>query len=188
MEGDMARVSLEHRRSIPLRAMTWYSRRRTGKVAEPMLLMYHNKRVLRSTMRFEMSVQRWHAVDPTLRALATMAAAAEIGCSWCVDFGYWINVTEERVPAAKLRAVPRWSTSPDLTDLERAVCEYATAMSRTPVQVTDEMVDRLCEDLTDEQIVEITALVALENQRSRTNAAMGLTAQGFREQCSLADR
>ena len=184
----MARVAVEHRPTPTLRAMSWYSRRRTGKVADPMLVLYNNKRVMRSTMRFEMGVQRWHALDPTLQALATMTAAVEIGCSWCVDFGYWINVTEAGVPAAKLRAVPDWQHSTDLTDLERAVCEFAAAMSRTPVEVTDEMVAGLRAELTDAQIVELAALVALENQRSRINAAMGLTSQGFREQCSLADR
>jgi hypothetical protein len=30
-----------------------------------------------------------------------------------------------------------------------------------------------------------TAVVALENQRSRCNAAMGLKAQGFQDQCDL---
>ena len=131
MEDNVARVRLDHRQTLPLRAMNWYSRRRTGKVVEPMLVLYNNKRVMRSTMRFEMGVQRWKTVDPTLQAVATLAAAAEIGCSWCVDFGYWISVTENKVPAATLRAVPNWPDAPELTDVQRAVCEFAVAMSRT---------------------------------------------------------
>ena len=35
------------------------------------------------------------------------------------------------------------------------------------------------------QLVELTAIVAVENLRSRINAALGLTAQGFRDQCEI---
>jgi alkylhydroperoxidase family enzyme len=65
------------------------------------------------------------------------------------------------------------------------VLEYAEAMTATPPTVTDELVESLRKDLSDEQLVELTALVALENQRSRTNAALGLTSQGFKEFCEL---
>jgi alkylhydroperoxidase family enzyme len=51
--------------------------------------------------------------------------------------------------------------------------------------VTDEQVERLRQDLTDEQFVELTAVAALENFRSRMNAAVGLTSQGFKEYCEL---
>lgn len=184
----MARVTLEHPRSLRLQGMAWYSKRRFGKVAEPGLVALHNKRVLRTTMKTEMSAQKWRSLNPTLQALATLSVAVELGCSWCVDFGYWISVTEAKVAPAKLRAVPQWGTSAELNDQERAVCGYAVAMTRTPVQVTDEMVARLLRDLSEEQVVELTALAALENLRSRTNLAMGLTSQGFKEQCTLADR
>ena len=49
----------------------------------------HNMRVLSTDLRFEMSLARWKRLDPTLKALAVMASAVSIGCSWCVDFGYW---------------------------------------------------------------------------------------------------
>jgi hypothetical protein len=34
-------------------------------------------------------------------------------------------------------------------------------------------------------VVELTMVVAVENQRSRFNGAMGLTSQGFSERCEL---
>jgi len=81
--------------------------------------------------------------------------------------------------------VPRWRDSDVYTDLERTVMDYAEAMTATPPEVTDEQVERLREELTEEQLVELTAIAALENYRSRTNAALGLTSQGFKEQCEL---
>ena len=114
-----------------------------------------------------------------------MAAAASIGCAWCMDFGYWEATVNHSVPVAKIRAVPGWRDSEDFTALERLVLGYAEAMTATPPQVTDAMVAGLREYLTEAQLVELTAIVAVENLRSRINSAFGLTAQGFRDRCDL---
>jgi alkylhydroperoxidase family enzyme len=59
-------------------------------------------------------------------------------------------------------------------------------MTQTPPEVTDDMVADLRTRFTDAEVVELTATIALENQRSRTNTALGLTSQGFRDHCDLA--
>ena len=58
-------------------------------------------------------------------------------------------------------------------------------MTATPPAVTDTMVTTLRTRLGDAAVVELTAMVALENQRSRMNAALGLVAQGFSAACRL---
>jgi alkylhydroperoxidase family enzyme len=58
-------------------------------------------------------------------------------------------------------------------------------MTQTPPSVTDELVARLGQQLSEAQLVELTAIVAVENLRSRINSALGLTAQGFRDRCEL---
>ena len=170
----MARIPLEPPRTLIYRLTEWYSRRRFGVVADPAAAMGHNPRVLISNARFEMTVEKWHRLDPTLRALAEMASAASIGCSWCMDFGYWIS-TNRGVDPAKLRDVPRWRDSDVYTDTERAVLAYAEAATATPPTVTDEMVADLRTRLDDAALVELTMMIAVENQRSRFNSALGLT-------------
>jgi len=44
-------------------------------------------------------------------------------------------------------------------------------------------VERLGRELSEAELVELTAIVAVENLRSRMNAALGLTAQGFKDRC-----
>jgi alkylhydroperoxidase family enzyme len=61
-------------------------------------------------------------------------------------------------------------------------------MTATPPAVTDELVAALRAHLSQAQFVELTAIVAVANLRSRTNAALGLTAQGFKDRCELGDR
>ena len=97
-----------------------------------------------------------------------------------MDFGYWESVTNHGVAAEKIHAVPHWRDSDVFSELERLVLGYAEAMTETPPAVTDEMVAQLREHLDDARVVELTSLVALENMRSRSNAALGLTSQGFR--------
>jgi alkylhydroperoxidase family enzyme len=68
-----------------------------------------------------------------------MAAAATIGCAWCLDFGYWEATMKHDLPAETIRAVPDWQDSEVFAELERLVLEYAEAMTSTPPGVTDEM-------------------------------------------------
>jgi len=184
LEGTMTRIPLDPPRTLTGRFTDWYSRRRYGQVLEPGRATAHNGRVLTTTLLTETSALRWRSLDPTLKALAQMVPAAAIGCSWCMDFGAFLS-HHEGVAPEKIRQVPVWRDSDAYTDLERQVMAYAEAMTQTPPTVTDEMVEGLRARLSDEQLVELTALVALENQRSRTNAALGLTSQGFKASCDL---
>lgn len=178
------RIPLDPPRTLRYRLVEWFSRRLYGAVLDPAAAMGHHPQVLVANLRHERSIQRWDRLDPTLKALAVMSSAVAIGCSWCVDFGHWIS-TEEGVDPAKLRAVPRWRDSDVFTDRERRVLEYAEAATVTPPAVTDEMVAGLRRDLDDAALVELTMMIAVENTRSRFNAALGLTSQGFRDRCEV---
>ena len=179
-----ARISLDPPRTLVYRLTRWYSRRRWGAVADPAAAMAHNTRVLVANARFEMAVDKWHVLDPTQRHLAEMATSVAIGCSWCIDFGYWIASSKGTDPA-KLRDVPRWRESERFTELERRVLEFAEAATATPPAVTDGMVEHLQRALGDAALVELTMMVAVENQRSRFNSALGLSSQGFQDRCEV---
>jgi AhpD family alkylhydroperoxidase len=164
--------------------MTRIARRMWGEVPDNAYVLFHHKPVTRAIFGFEQKVGRWAALDPHLKTYAEMASAGAIGCSWCLDFGYFIAHTKG-LDEAKVREVPRWRESAVFTDLEREVMEYAEAMTATPPTVTDEMVASLDEQLGHAAVVELTAMVAVENQRSRINSAMGLASQGYSEVCEL---
>lgn len=181
----MARISLNPRRTLLLRLVEWYSKRAYGKVLEPGRVLSHHPRVLRAYFALETRVGRWKALDPTLKSLAEMAAAAKIGCSWCMDFGYWLS-DRYGLPLEKVSKVPAWREHREVfTDVELRVMEYAEAMTETPPTVTDELAASLLSDLGETAFVELTMMVAVENLRSRMNSAAGLTSQGFSESCAI---
>ncbi len=181
----MARISLHPPQTLTYRLATRFVRRRYGTMLDPGAAVGHNVQVARSYALFELQVERWRSLDTGLKDLAQLAAAASIGCGWCLDFGYWEATTRHHVPAEKVRAVPGWRDSAVFTPLERLVLEYAEAMTVTPPAVTDELVAQLGRQLSEAQLVELTATVAVENLRSRINSALGLIAQGFKDRCEL---
>lgn len=166
------------------KALTAYARRTWGQVPDNAYVLWHHRKVMRAVLSFEGKVARWDRLDPHLKSYAQLASAAVIGCSWCVDFGYFMGHTEG-LDLSKLREVPRWRESTVFDDVERDVLEYAEAMSVTPPTVTDELTDRLLAALGTPAVVELTQMVALENMRSRFNSAAGLQSQGYSDVCEL---
>ena len=57
---------------------------------------------------------------PNLKSFAHMAVAAQVGCSFCLDFGYF-QAHNEGLDEAKASEVPRWRESAVFTSLERDV-------------------------------------------------------------------
>lgn len=161
-----------------------FCRKLLGGVPEPAEVMWHNRRVLSSVMGFGGKVQKWDQLDPNLQSYASMAVASLVGCSWCLDFGYF-HAHNTGLDETKASEVPRWRESTVFTPLERDVMEYAEAMSQTPMTVTDELAARLLDELGAAAMVELTALVAFSNMSTRSNTAMGIESQGFSTACEV---
>ena len=68
--------------------------------------------------------------------------------------------------------------------------EYAEEMSKTNVQIPDELFAQLREHFNDEQLVELTAAIAIENFRARFNNALDIPPAGFSEgaYCPMPER
>jgi alkylhydroperoxidase family enzyme len=79
--------------------------------------------------------------------------------------------------------VANFATSAHYSPAERAALAYAEAMTITAQKVTDELFAEARRHFSESQVVELTAAIALENFRSKFNAALGVESQGF---CLLA--
>jgi len=166
------------------KAMAAYARRTYGQVPDNAQVMWHHRPALKAWLSFESKVAKLDKLDADLKSYALLATAGTIGCSWCLDFGYFL-ARNDGLDLAKVREVPRWRDSDVFTPLERDVMAYAEAMSTTPLTVSDEMVAALLARLGTAAVVELTQMVALENMRSRFNSAAGLQSQGFSDVCEL---
>jgi alkylhydroperoxidase family enzyme len=178
------RISSALPRTLTNRAMAAYSRWRYGAVLDPLVAVGHHGKVTRTYALTELGVAGWKALDPGLKSLAVMATSVSIGCTWCVDFGYWES-RHDHLDPAKLHDVPAWRSSERFTGLERDVLAFAEAATATPPSVDDALAARLTDTLGEEAFTELVAIVAVENLRSRINSAMGLSTQGFSDRCEV---
>ena len=160
------------------------SRKMFGEVPEPIGVMWNNRKVLNFSFGVGRKAQKWNQCDKNLKSFAHMATASLIGCSFCLDLGYFF-AHNEGLDVNKASEVPRWRVSDVFTPLERDVMEYAEAMTRTPPTVTDELSARLLDALGAAALVELTAFIALANFMARSNVAMGIESQEFSAACDL---
>lgn len=160
------------------------SRKMFGDVPDGVAVMWNYPTVLKDMMALGRKVEKWDRLDPNLASFAGMAAASTIGCSFCLDLGYFM-AHNRGLDEAKARDVPRWRESDAFTPLERRVMEYAEAMCQTPPAVTDELAAALLEDLKAPAMVELTARIGFMNASARGNIALGIHSQEFAAACGL---
>jgi alkylhydroperoxidase family enzyme len=155
-----------------------------GAVPENVEVLWHSPQVAKDNLEFGAKVGAWVATDATLRSFAHMAVASMVGCSWCLDVGYFQALNENLDPA-RASQVPRWRESDVFTPLERDVMAYAEAMTETPLTVTDAQYAGLLELLGAPAMIELTAFIAYVNLATRANVANGVTSQGFSDACAI---
>jgi 4-carboxymuconolactone decarboxylase len=154
--------------------------RETERMIEPLEMYALVPALFKGYAKLEQATAKMHGLDKRLHALAELKAATLIQCEYCIDMGSAISrqwgLTDE-----ELLALPNYQTSPLFSELDKVVLDYAVGMSRTPVEVSDELFDRLRQYFDDDQLVELTHHIALENMRGRFNLALGIGSAGFSE-------
>ena len=151
----------------------------TGSGLEPMEIWAHQPKMMFAMGRFNQAVRRGKSVDERLKNLVELKGAQLIGCEFCVDLGSQI-CRNSGFSDEELLALPRYRQSDRFTEREKLALDYAVAVTRTPVEVTDDLFDRIKEHFSDRQLVEITALLTVVNL-DRFNAAFRIGSAGFSE-------
>jgi AhpD family alkylhydroperoxidase len=167
------------RAGLLTRAMYRIAKRRYGQVPEPFAVAAHHRKLMIASALHETMVDRASKTLPaSVRELAVLWTARQIGCSWCVDFGSMLQRLDG-LDVARLTEIDVYATSPAYSDDERAAITYAAAITSDPHTVTDEQVDDLRARFGDAGVFELTYQIGLENMRARVNSALGITEQGF---------
>ena len=97
---------------------------------------------------------------------------------------------QQGIREAQLLEIARFDSSDAFDPLEKLVLRYADAMTRTPVDVPDELFASLRAHFDERQLVELTSAIAWENYRARFDHAFGIESSGFTEGsfCPLPER
>jgi AhpD family alkylhydroperoxidase len=145
---------------------------------EPLRVYAHIPKLLSGYGRLEQAVAGLDMLDRRHRALAELKAATTTRCEYCIDLGSQI-ARGWGLRDDEILALPNYPDAACFSDVDKLVLDYAAAMSRTPVEVGDELFDALRAHFDTPQLVELTHVIALENLRARFNLALGIGAAGF---------
>jgi AhpD family alkylhydroperoxidase len=149
-----------------------------GRLTGDIPIRAHRPRMLIGYGMLEKAFASKPTVEPRLRALAVLKSAVMQGCEMCQDIGSH-EARAAGISEQQLIDLYRYRDSEHFDLRERLVLDLAAAMTVTPVQVDDELFAALSEHFDDGQLVELANLVALENLRSRFNAAFAIGSTGF---------
>jgi AhpD family alkylhydroperoxidase len=150
----------------------------TAGMLEPLRMYAHIPRLLSAIGKLEQAESQLDMLSPRHRALAELKAATTVRCEYCIDLGSQIarqwGITDE-----ELLGIADYRNAACFSAVDKLILDYATAMSRTPVQVTDELFDALRAHFDTPQLVALTHVINLGNLRARFNVALGIGSSGF---------
>lgn len=149
----------------------------------------HRPQILTGTAAYEMALLASARMDPRLKQLADLKAAALVTCEFCLDVGSALAAAHG-ITENQLRDLPKFADSDAFSPDEKLVLEFADAMSRTPAVIAGELRDRLLNRFSPAQVTELAAAVAWENNRGRLNQALGVRPAGFSggATCAIPER
>jgi AhpD family alkylhydroperoxidase len=174
----MARV--EEKSGPMVRCSQWYAKRKYGREITITPVIAHSRPTMIGWGALEWWHEHAHRVDERLKDLAATRVATMVGCQFCIDIASALS-REAGVTEAQLRDFHNYRTSPEFSDEERVVMDYAEELTKEHVEVPEELFGRLREHLDESQIVELTAAIAIENFRARFNNALDIEPAGFSE-------
>jgi alkylhydroperoxidase family enzyme len=168
----------ENQMSWMLRPLTWMLKRRVGKVVNPFRAWAYRPGITIAMSIFMQSIESSKVTPETLKRMACLRAAQMVGCVFWIDInaagGSKLGISDE-----KLAALADSAEHPLFTPAERAALRYTEEMTLSSVNVPDEVFDELKRHFNTEQIVDLTATVALENMRARFNRALQVESDSF---------
>lgn len=152
-----------------LKAQFDTAQKRMGFVPNSMLIMQRDPNLTRAFT--QMSAAIWNPdgkVDLKLKRLISHVASRSAGCRYCMAHTAE-GAAKLGVEQDKLDQVWSYQTSPLFTPAERAALDVAVAAGCVPNAVTDEMFVELRKHWSDEQVVEIVAVIAMFGFLNRWN-------------------
>ena len=145
-----------------------------GLVPESLLTMAHRPRIAAAWATLTAEVVGDGEVPRELKQLVAYAASTAHGCRYCQAHTAH-SAHRLGVPVQKLDAAWNFENSELFSEPERAALRLAHDAAQVPNEVTDAHFDALKEHFSNEQIVEIMAVIAMFGWLNRWNDSMATT-------------
>ncbi len=162
-----------------IRPFYWRQAKKYGQVLKPGLLWGRSPWLFATVALLYGALDRRKSpLTPVLRSLVTVRVSQINWCEFCVDINSQ-TLLQRSGQQAKIDDLEQWQTSQQYTAEERIALEYTDAVTYSDQQVTTALMQRLKTKYSEDEIVELTGLIAFQNLSSKFNAALDVPAQGF---------
>ena len=144
-----------------------------GVIPNSVRTMSRRPKVAKAFTELNMAVMECHgAVTPEFKRIIGYITSFVSGCRYCQAHTI---LGSQRFGADEDRLKDAWNyeNSDNFTDAEKAALKYAHAAASIPNAVEDEIAAELHKHWEDDDIVEITAVIALFGYLNRWNDSMG---------------
>ena len=144
-----------------------------GVIPNSVRTMARRPKVARAFTELNIAVMECHGkVTPEFKRLLGYVTSYVSGCRYCQAHTI---LGSERFGSSEERLNDAWNfpDSPHFSDAEKSALAFAHAAAQVPNAVTDEIMEALHEHWEDDDIVEITAVIALFGYLNRWNDSMG---------------
>ena len=166
----MSRVKPRKREDVPELAPSFaVSEQRMGFLPNSQLIMAHKPKLVQAFAQLSQAVN-----DPSnktsrpLRSLVGHMASKSAGCQYCVAHT-GEGAHNAKVEDAKIAAIWQYETSPLFSEAERAALRFAQSAASVPNAVTDADFAELRKHYSDEEIVELVAVISYFGFLNRWN-------------------
>lgn len=166
----MSRIPPLRRESVPqLEQFLAPTEQRMGFLPNSQLIMAYKPKLLQAFAQLGRAVNDPENKTPRgLRSLVAHMVSKAAGCQYCVahtgESAHRASVEEQ-----KLAAIWAYETSPLFSEAERAALRFAQSAGAVPNAVSDDDVTALRRHFSDEEIVELTAVIAYFGFLNRWN-------------------
>ncbi len=143
-----------------------------GFTANDGLLMARKPAMMKALSALTMSIYKDTSLDQGLLRLVAYVTSTAAGCRYCKGHTAF-GALNHGVSCEKLEDAWSYETSPHYTDRERAALRLAHYAAMAPHEVSDDIFDALRPHWSEQQIIDIVAVISLFGFLNRWNSVLG---------------
>ncbi|PJE77597.1 hypothetical protein CI610_03478 [invertebrate metagenome] len=162
-----------------LKPFFWLQKRHYGKILKPGLLWARVPRLFAAVALLYGVFERKNSpLSPVLRSLVTVRVSQMNWCAFCVDIN-GMTLAKRAGSMDKIEVLEQWRDSLLFSEQERVALAYTEAVTDSHQRITPALINDVKCYFSDDELVELTGLIAFQNLSSKFNASLDIPAEGF---------
>lgn len=171
---------VENPDNLKLKFVYWLTEKQLGKVISPLKVLYARFPAALNMLKELNGIDKHMTLENELIYLVKTYVSLVNGCAFCADIAK-AGAISRNVPGGKFDHLAKFRESDRFSEKEKAALAYVEEVTRRK-HVTDETFSALEKHFSEEEIVQLTILNAVENYFNMVNAPMNI---GSDELCEL---